>query len=127
MGLNIGKAVSMVSKIGSAINVADLTSGLNINAGMSPSALPGLASTITSKLDTNKGNIMNQLTAAASELDVDSIVNSIDIESKATEMITSQGMDPQSLGLNEGQINAMISSSVNEMINNIGLDKINYG
>lgn len=141
MGFNIGKAMSIASTIGSAIDVSSITSGINVHAGMSPSELPGLASSIMGKLNSNKSTIMNQISEASAQMDVESMVNSIDIEGKAKEIMSSQGMDinqinsmlnkqgidPGSLGLNEGQINSMITSSVNEMMSNIGLDKINYG
>lgn len=144
MGFNIGKVASIAGKLGSSIDVSSITGGLNIGSGTSPEALPGIASSIMGKLDSNKSNIISQLTDAASSMDVESIVNTIDIEGKAKEMLasqgldesqlnsmlTSQGIDPNSLGslgLDEGQINSMITSSVNEMISNIGLDKINYG
>lgn len=126
MGLNIGKIASTALSIGSKIDVGKITSGMNINS-LSAESLPGVSSSMAAKLDGIKNDITSQMSGTADQLDLESAVNTLDIEGKVNEMMASQGMDLNSLGMKEGQINAMITSTANEMISNIGLDSINYG
>lgn len=118
MGFNIGKVVSVASKIATAADIASSLNGIDIS-GLNSSNIGTIKNTIGSALNGQANSITNQLESVMSSGDLESVVGQFDIEGKST-ALTSQIQSQVSSGsFDQSQIDADVNKVMEEMNSNI--------
>lgn len=106
MGFNIGKVMSVASKIATGADIASKISGIDMSS-INPSSIGSIQSTIESALNGSASSMMSDLQSAITTGDIESMASQFDIEGKAQELTSSI----QSGSFDESQIESMLNLS----------------
>lgn len=106
MGFNIGKVMSVASKIATGADIASKISGIDMS-NINPSSIGSIKSTIESALNGSASSMMSDLQSAITVGDIESMASQFDIEGKAQELTSSI----QSGSFDESQVKSMLNLS----------------
>ena len=125
MGFNIGKMVSVASKVATGADLISKIGGIDLS-NVNPSGLGSIKSKIESTLNGSMDSIMSNIQSSVSIGDIESMAGQFDIEGKAKELqSTLQSGTADMSKIEEATDMSKIQSQVDSMMNGMNFSNIN--